>query len=153
MSSYFADSSALVKRYMPEVGTRWVRAITTQRGGHTLIIAHITLAEMISAIARHYHDGKIALSILQAFRHQLEFHARSQYQILALTPLIVSQALDLHEKYRLRAYDSVQLASAMIVNQRAVSIGQTITFLSADTRLLQAAISEGLSVDDPNQHP
>ncbi len=153
MSSYFFDSSALVKRYMPEVGTRWIRHLTAPASGHTILIAHITLIEMMSAIARHYHDGNITLPILQAFRQQIEHHTRTQYNVLALVPPILSQALDLHEKYRLRAYDSIQLASALTIYLRAASIGQTITFLSADTRLLQAAVSEGLATDNPNQHP
>jgi predicted nucleic acid-binding protein len=53
----------------------------------------------------------------------------------------------------LRAYDSIQLATALEVYARLVSAGQTLNFIAADTRLLQAALAAGLPTDNPNNHP
>jgi predicted nucleic acid-binding protein len=67
---------------------------------------------------------------------------------------VVERACQLLERYALRAYDAIQLASALIANQALVAAGLGMaTFLSADQRLLQAAAAEGLNTDDPNQHP
>ena len=52
MPVYFLDSSALVKRYVPEVGTSWVRGLTTPTASHTLIIAQVTPAEIVSGVER-----------------------------------------------------------------------------------------------------
>lgn len=49
---YFLDTSALIKRYIPEVGTNWIQALTAQSSGHVLFISRITSVEMMSAIAR-----------------------------------------------------------------------------------------------------
>lgn len=153
MTNYFFDSSALVKRYMPELGTAWVRKLTTRESGNAIILAPVTTVEIMSAIARHYHDGLIELSILQAFRNLVMRHMLTQYTVLNLSSEIMKNALDSHERHRLRAYDSVQLASAYILHRRASAVGETIVFVAADTRLLAAAVSEGLSVDNPNNYP
>jgi uncharacterized protein len=128
MSNYFLDSSALVKRYMPERGTVWIRNLTARHVGHTLVIAPITVNEVMSAIARQYHDGVIQLPILRAFRRQVRHHAQHQYTIVDLTATILTRALDLHEGHRLRAYDAVQLAAALETQQRALTFGETVTF-------------------------
>jgi predicted nucleic acid-binding protein len=152
MSIYILDSSALVKRYVPEAGTRWIRSICAPSSGHQLFIAQITIPETYAAISRLYYDQHISQPVLHAFRKQLMYHAASQYHIFDLTPLVVQTALDLNERHRLRAYDAVQLATAMILSQRAKSLGQTVTFLCADNRLLQAAQTELMPVDNPNNH-
>jgi hypothetical protein len=42
MTVYFWDSSALIKRYITEVGTPWIRGIIVPSAGNTAIIAQIT---------------------------------------------------------------------------------------------------------------
>ena len=42
VSIYFLDSSALVKRYLTEVGSIWIRALTDPDTRNPLIIARIT---------------------------------------------------------------------------------------------------------------
>lgn len=52
MADYFLDSSALVKRYVQETGTAWVRGLTRRNARHDLYVARITAVEVTSAIAR-----------------------------------------------------------------------------------------------------
>jgi len=70
--AYFLDSSALVKRYVQEVGTPWVRGTTRRSPSTVIYIARITTVEVSCAIARR-RKGKIltprrASSILHRFR-------------------------------------------------------------------------------------
>lgn len=53
MTHYFLDSSALAKRYIPEIGTGWVQAITGRLSGRTVMVAPITQVEVVSAAQRH----------------------------------------------------------------------------------------------------
>ncbi len=153
MSTFFFDSSALAKRYMPETGTTWVRSHTSTAAQHDIVIARISPVELLSAFARQYHDGQIDLAILQAFRRLMMRHVQNQYHVLTLSNAIVRRALTLHETHRLRAYDSVQLASALELSTRLTSAGRTLAFVAADVRLLQAAAAEGLTTDNPNNYP
>jgi uncharacterized protein len=51
-AAYFVDSSALVKRYVLETGTAWVRGITRKNPSTVIYIAHITAVEVTCAVAR-----------------------------------------------------------------------------------------------------
>jgi uncharacterized protein len=76
------------------------------------------------------------------------------YQIVELTAPIVEQTKSLLEHHQLRAYDAVQLASALLAQDVLRSAGlPPLILLSADDRLNAAASAEGLAVDNPNDHP
>jgi predicted nucleic acid-binding protein len=63
---------------------------------------------------------------------------------------VIKDAQTLTAKHPLRAYDAVQLASALRINRQTVTDGApAITFVCADTRLLAIAAAEGLAVQDP----
>lgn len=53
MASYFFDASGLVKRYVREIGSPWVLALTNPTAAHDLYAARITGVEVVSALVRH----------------------------------------------------------------------------------------------------
>jgi predicted nucleic acid-binding protein len=58
------------------------------------------------------------------------------------------------EGRQLRAYDAVQLASALRVHSDLTRTESTsLTFITADERLIAVAQTEGLLTDNPNHHP
>jgi predicted nucleic acid-binding protein len=70
-----------------------------------------------------------------------------------LSPVIL-RAMNLAENHGLRGYDAVQLAVALQIQAERLNAGVTgFTFVSADQGLNNAAVAEGLTVDDPNLHP
>jgi uncharacterized protein len=151
---YFLDSSALLKRYVPEVGTAWVQSITDSQNQNRLIVAHIAWVEVCSAIARRQREGSVsdvqANQILMAFR----FHWNSQYFTAAIDETVVNLAGQLVNKHPLRAYDAVQLSAALSIRNEINPADVTsFHFLTADDRLLAIAQSENLLVDNPNWHP
>lgn len=153
MSLYFLDSSALVKRYVTETGSDWIRALTAPAARNPVIIARITWVEVLSALARRRREASITPDdvklAIQTFRYDLD----TQYQVIELAPTLAKAAGDLVTKHPLRAYDAVQLASAMRVQARALAEIPGLTFLTADGRLMSIAQAEGLSADNPNDHP
>jgi|GEM_PF-2329377 len=46
VTAYFLDSSALLKRYVPEIGTAWIQSLTLQSNQNLLIVARITWVEV-----------------------------------------------------------------------------------------------------------
>jgi hypothetical protein len=61
--------------------------------------------------------------------------------------------MTLAETHALRGYDAVQLAAAIEVHARGMSLGlPVLTLVSADGDLNMAATIEGLTVEDPNIH-
>ena len=52
MGHYYFDSSALVKRYVAEVGTEQVIDLCAADAGHTLYTVRISGAEIVAALFR-----------------------------------------------------------------------------------------------------
>ena len=50
MADYYADSSALVKRHIPEIGSAWFQALADQVAGNTITTARVSMAEVYSAL-------------------------------------------------------------------------------------------------------
>jgi predicted nucleic acid-binding protein len=152
-TAYFLDSSALVKRYVVETGTTWVRGITLRKRATNLYIALITAVEVTSAVARRRGvtlSSARASMILSRFRK----HFAGRYLPSEITPAIVNDAMKLANAHRLRAYDAVQLASALdLYRDWSASRLGTFVFVSADRALNAAAAAEGLAVEDPNTRP
>jgi predicted nucleic acid-binding protein len=152
-TAYFVDSSALVKRYVRETGTSWVRSITRRRPSTHLYVVLITAVEVTSAVARRRGGGTLssaqASSILSRFRK----HLAGRYLPSEVTPALVNGAMKLANTHRLRAYDAVQLAAALDLRKdwSANRLGAFV-FVSADRDLNAAAAAEGLTVEDPNLH-
>ncbi len=69
MAAYFFDSSALVKRYHPEVGTVDVnRLFSEQHSRH--FIARLAVVEVQSALVRKVREGLISLTDLDVVRQR-----------------------------------------------------------------------------------
>jgi uncharacterized protein len=148
--SYFADSSALTKRYLVEPGTDWMRSITSGSTGNKILIAQITPAEVVSAVARRPRVGEIPPRTARAIRLLIDRHPDREYIIIGLTRAIVQKAENLLKTHALRAYDAVQLATLIETNLR-LSVGglMPLTFVSSDERLLTVAIAEGVATENP----
>ena len=153
MTIYFLDSSAVVKRYVPEAGSVWVQGITDPVAGNLLYLTRITGAEVISAVTRRQKRGQItaidAAAALTAFRRDFP----PGYLIIEVTPSLVTQAMNLAERHGLRGYDAVQLAAALQLRDQCAASGLPAPlFIAADNELNAAAQAEGLLVDNPNNH-
>jgi len=155
MTTYFLDASALAKRYLTETGSQWILTITNPTAGHTIIVAEITRVEVASALAARH---RASLGFTQQQRDRavklLLHHCFAQYRTASLNPTTISRAVNLTQNYRLRGYDAVQLATAIITNEALVVAGLPgLTFAAADTDLLAAAQAENLAIDNPNLYP
>jgi hypothetical protein len=153
MADYYADSSALVKRHVNETGSGWFRSLADPVSGNVIITARISMIEVYSALSRRQREATLGAD---DYAHiTADFTATcAEYQFVELTPAVVERARLLLARYPLRAYDAVQLASALLAQEtfRAAEL-PSLTFLAADSCLLDAAQAEGLATDNPNAHP
>ena len=152
MTHLFFDSSALIKRYIPETGTGWIRGLMRPDIA-TILVAAITQVEIVSGVMRRKRDGQVLQQTAHALRVLVDHHLSREYMVIGLNASIIQRAEDALENHALRAYDSIQLASAIEAHVQLLESGlEPLTFISADNRLLLAAQSEGLATDDPNLH-
>jgi uncharacterized protein len=150
LSYFFVDTSALSKRYVVEPGSTWVRNWTRPDTGNVIIISALTPVEGFAVFAWYRRERKITPTRHARLQAVFLAHIEREYLVINIDDAILEQARVLIDSYPLRALDAIQLASA----QRAVILlGQSIIFITGDKILLNAAVGEGFSVDDPNTHP
>lgn len=153
MAAFFCDTSALVKRYVSETGAAWLISTLHPNLKQRIYIAQITIVEIVSAITRREKGGSTTPQEAVNALNQFEQDWKTEITIIDFSAKLVNDATVLARKYALRGYDAVQLATVLEVHNERTALGLLpLTLLSADTDLNAAAVSEGLTVDDPNNH-
>jgi predicted nucleic acid-binding protein len=153
LTAYFMDSSALVKRYVSETGTDWIHELAAPQSQNRLIIARIAWVEVCSALARRQREGALSPEHVALTVDNLHYDLDTQYQIVELDRAVMELAGQLVARHPLRAYDAVQLASALcILPAFAHAQSTSLVFVAADDYLLAAAQAEGLRTENPNHH-
>lgn len=150
MSSYYIDTSVLIKRYLTETGSTWVRNLVDLSAGHVIVICDLTAVEVFSTLARRQREGTLTASDVNILQTRFLADFSREYLSVKLEDAVLSYARTLLNRYSLRSLDAIQLASAV---EASVILGESMTFLSADKSLLAAAIGEGFATDNPNNHP
>lgn len=154
MSAFFCDTSALIKRYVSETGSAWLISTLHPNLKQRIYIAQITIVEIVSAITRREKGGSTTPQEAVNALNQFEQDWKTEITIIDLSANLVNDAVALARKHALRGYDAVQLATVLEVhNERTALSLSPLILLSADTDLNNAAAAEGLTVDDPNNHP
>ncbi len=92
--------------------------------------------------ARKQKEGGFSVSVLRKVVEDFNKDWES-YFLIEVTDGLVRFVGDIPEKYLLRGFDSIHLASAVNLKNK---INADIYFSSHDTRLNQAAEKEGISV-------
>lgn len=149
MPAYFFDASALVKRYLRETGSEWVRQLIA-REQPRIFISSLSGVEVVAAIMRKERAGEIRAperdKTLRAFRREFT----TNYTLVPPVPPVINTAMDLLLSHALRAYDAVQLASALSLPP--LPRGTTLIFVSADEQLLSITRTLGFAIENPNLH-
>jgi predicted nucleic acid-binding protein len=153
VSNFYLDASALVRRYVDEIGSDWLRWLVDPAREPGVFVSRMAIVEVISAFARRMREGALSLPEFATSRDAFWGDCFREYSILPASQPLVELACELLERHPLRAYDTTHLATALGVQRFLDAQGYSpLTFVSADEQLNRAAASEGLAIDDPNRH-
>ena len=129
----YLDASALVKRYVLELGTPEVARLIVQAEAVGSSIT--SRAETAAALAKAYRLNVLtrgdAESAVGRFREEWPSLIRVQ-----LTESVVIRADHVAWEYGLRGFDAVHLASALLWQEQ---LNREVTFVTFDRQLWQAA--------------
>ena len=130
----YLDTSSLVKLYVTEAGSDVVRQLV----GNARVVATsvVAYAETRASLARLRREGALTGSKLVSAKREFE-EQWPTYLTLEATDSLCRAAGELAEKYSLRGFDSIHLASFAEVARRAGT--DDTRFSSFDDRLNQAA--------------
>jgi predicted nucleic acid-binding protein len=138
----YLDTSSLIKLYVTESGSDVVRRLVDE--ATVVSTSLVAYAEMRAALARLRREGELTASRFTSARREFEGQW-SAYLTVEVTDALCRAAGDFAERYRLRGFDSVHLASFAEVAGRA-GISET-RFSSFDDRLNEAALKVTRSVE------
>jgi len=136
--TYF-DTSALIKLYVEEPGSRAVSTLVTETG--SVATAKVALVEVHAGLARRRRAGDLSVVAYERTCRQFEEQWRT-YVRLDLRDDILGQARELVQRHPLRSLDAIHLASALALR---AALEQEVRFVAADGRLVQAAELERLT--------
>jgi predicted nucleic acid-binding protein len=154
MTDYYIDSSALLKRHVNGVGSKWLRRLGVPSSGNLVFTSQVSLIEVYSALNRRVREASISQSAYRRIARRIVARWATQYEIIDLSEEVERQAKRLLATHPLRAYDAVQLASAIAARHTLKKFGASkIIFLAADNRLLSVAQAAGFATANPNDHP
>lgn len=134
----YLDTSALIKRFVAEKGSPLIQTIVTQKG--PVATAKIAYAEVYAGLTRKHREGHLSDASYALSCRQFESDWGAYIRI-DLRDEILLMARDLIQRYPLRGFDAIHLASALSLKS---ALGLGITFAAADERLLRAAEAEQL---------
>jgi predicted nucleic acid-binding protein len=111
VTTYYLDTSALVKRYVDEVGSNWLRAMLTADPAPAVIVVHLTIVEMTSALMRRMREGLLDLEEYTQLQNAFRADCLHEYEMVTAVAEIIDVANRLLELYPLRAYLSALTTS------------------------------------------
>lgn len=130
----YLDTSALVKLYVAETGSDAVTALVQE--AQVVATSAVAYPETRAALARLRREGRLTAPALTATRRRFEREWPS-YLSLDATAALCVEAGEMAEKYGLRGFDSIHLASFARIVERAAP--RNVTFSCFDERLSTAA--------------
>ena len=158
MAFYCFDASALVKYYVTEPGSTWVRQVidaqdpVSGQAHHIILVAEITRVEVAAGLAVIERVGRIRRAERdQAYRRFMSQLAH-RYAIMPLSTDDFATAAHLTHQHPLKAYDAIQLATALRSYRLLADHQLAFTFVTGDAPHIAAAQAEGLLTDNPFDH-
>lgn len=136
MTTYYLDSSAWLKRYVREAGSRWIGKLFD--GGPRLACSTLGAIEVIATLARRQRAGDLTARAFDRAAGETEADFERFIQI-DLAGDVLGIARSLPRIYALRASDTVHLASAMSLRQVAEERQEILVFVTSDAELGTAA--------------
>lgn len=152
MGFFYLDSSVVVKRYVDEPGSAWVRLLVGEPE-NIVILSEIAIVEVSAALAMSVRTGKLRKALGQAAYEA--FHAdiaAGVYQLLAVARPTIDEAAELAQAHPLKGYDAVHLATGLEAARQLANQEIVLVFVSGDEQMLHAAEAEGLTTDNPFLH-
>jgi predicted nucleic acid-binding protein len=136
----YVDTSALVKVFVDEVGSLWIRRVTDQ--AELVGTSALTYIETLSALARRQREKSLTAPSQHQAINQLS-DRWSSCSVIPVTEQLIAVAAQLVLRYPLKAYDAIHLASAI---ELQTTVNRPITFAAFDDQLNRAAKKEKLRV-------
>lgn len=136
----FFDTSALIKRYINETGSKYVDDLFFK--ADRIFISPITEIECISTLKRLQIENQISMNDYIELKKEIREDFK-YFSIIEFSGQIIEMSIKLIGKYQLKTLDSIQLASVLSVKE------EIDNFVVSDSKLKTTGNKEQLHLIDP----
>lgn len=149
MKQFYIDTSALVKRYHDEIGTKVVNILMDAivSGRASGLILSLVLTETISTLNRKMNERVLDKGLFDKLIAVL-YEELQHFTILSLDDRKVVSSITYIMQYSLNSADALHLTAAVMARQ-SMDAKDDYVFVSCDKRLVTAAKKENLSILNP----
>lgn len=147
---YFLDSSAVVKYYVTEPGSTWIRQLVDS--DDLLFLAQITIPEVAAALGILERRKQLRRRHRRNLWERFARDCTKRYRFVPVVYNVLYSAALLCASHPLKAYDAVQLAVGLALQRTLTPQDVALYFVSGDNTLLTAARAEGLAGENPFWH-
>ena len=138
----YLDTSALVKLYIQEPGSKEVREQVA--AARIVSTSRVSYVEARAGIARKFREGELTEGERRRIVRDLEEDWKN-YFIVEVSESVAKLGGALTDRYPLRGFDAIHLASALLLKNRT---RVDVSFSCFDKKLREAAKAEGLDVPE-----
>ena len=92
MTTYYADTSALVKRYVDEEGSAWLRATLEAQPSPSIVVVHLLLVEVTSALTRRVREGVLIPTEYSQMQDAFGHDCLNDWEIVVAVGEVIDQA-------------------------------------------------------------
>lgn len=146
MTTYFCDTSAIIKLYHPEAGTDQMENIFNDEQSD-IIISELTTVEFYSALTKKVRTGEITENSKNEAIRNFQKDCHDRFIVMPLDTRIIRHARNLINRYgsqtSIRTLDALQLASCLEEKT------DEMKFVCADLHLNRTSDLEGISAINP----
>jgi len=135
----YLDTSSLVKLYVQEEGSQDVESLVAD--ADVVTCCAVTYAECRAALARRRRERTLAVADLPVIVSRLDADWQ-RFTVVDATNQLARRAGELADRFNLRGFDAIHLASFELVLERAGDEDEVI-FSTADDNLARAATRLG----------
>lgn len=101
MTTYFLDTSAIIKRYFPEQGHSWIVDIHDSAKDHDLYISQVALVEVVASICRKAREQDTSASSRDALINTFRRDCQRIYGLQRVTTTTYTKAGNLCRVHKL----------------------------------------------------
>ncbi len=153
MTTYYLDTSAVVKYYVTEPGSVWIRQLVDEQD-NVLVSAEIVITEVSAALAVITRIGRASRRQRDELWGKFKQDLLTQYALLPTHRAIINRAAELCQRHPLRGFDAIHLASGLYLRETLTQQDDSAIsmYVTGDHSLINAAQAEGLKVENPFWH-
>ena len=148
MHIHYLDASAWVKRYLGEEGSQRISAWMNR--DPLVASAALGVTEVLTTVVRKAKAGELSGTERDRILDDVWAEFGAFAQVYHTAP-VMQRARDVVLRYGLRGADTVHLASALWLKAHPPPEIDSLTMITADRELGEAAGQAGLKVFDPTQ--